>query len=273
MAALKLGAALLFGMFLCSCDVLARQSFGIADTASFLESETSLDLYCLRVSYPQICDLAKDGNGGEWLVLADGRRVIYASTHTEAAGLAVDVRQSLAQSYQLEPERPEMPAGYAPGRRRSYDLLEAIYGRDEAAVQRNLKVVPFLNKKLRLSPQAAEAFANVLKELGPLAASRREWLLPEGAFYWRRIAGENVMSAHSYGIAIDLGVKKAPYWRWSRTMPHPLQKNYPGDIVSAFERHGFIWGGKWREYDLMHFEYRPEIICKARIRKARQGIK
>jgi hypothetical protein len=28
--------------------------------------------------------------------------------------------------------------------------------------------------------------------------------------------------------------------------------------VEIFERHGFIWGGKWYHYDTMHFEYRPE---------------
>ena len=27
-----------------------------------------------------------------------------------------------------------------------------------------------------------------------------------------------------------------------------------------FERHGFIWGGKWHHYDTMHFEYRPELL-------------
>jgi hypothetical protein len=31
-------------------------------------------------------------------------------------------------------------------------------------------------------------------------------------------------------------------------------------IVRVFERHGFIWGGRWRHYDTMHFEYRPELI-------------
>ena len=37
------------------------------------------------------------------------------------------------------------------------------------------------------------------------------------------------------------------------------------EIVRAFEAEGFIWGGKWHEYDLMHFEYRPEIMAKARL--------
>jgi peptidoglycan LD-endopeptidase CwlK len=32
------------------------------------------------------------------------------------------------------------------------------------------------------------------------------------------------------------------------------------EIVAIFEKHGFIWGGKWYHYDTMHFEYRPELM-------------
>jgi hypothetical protein len=34
----------------------------------------------------------------------------------------------------------------------------------------------------------------------------------------------------------------------------------PREIVDIFERHGFIWGGRWYHYDTMHFEYRPELL-------------
>jgi hypothetical protein len=37
----------------------------------------------------------------------------------------------------------------------------------------------------------------------------------------------------------------------------------PWEIVEIFERHGFVWGGKWYHYDTMHFEYRPEIVLSA----------
>jgi hypothetical protein len=36
------------------------------------------------------------------------------------------------------------------------------------------------------------------------------------------------------------------------------------EIVEIFERHGFIWGGKWYHFDTFHFEYRPEIIALAK---------
>ena len=42
---------------------------------------------------------------------------------------------------------------------------------------------------------------------------------------------------------------------------HPAYKNrIPMEIVRIFEKHGFIWGGRWSHYDTMHFEYRPELL-------------
>ena len=36
----------------------------------------------------------------------------------------------------------------------------------------------------------------------------------------------------------------------------------PLEIIRVFEKHGFIWGGRWYHYDTMHFEYRPEFLNK-----------
>src|SRR6516225_8786638 len=38
----------------------------------------------------------------------------------------------------------------------------------------------------------------------------------------------------------------------------------PWEIVRIFEKHGFIWGGKWYHYDTMHFSYRPEMLINAK---------
>jgi hypothetical protein len=40
----------------------------------------------------------------------------------------------------------------------------------------------------------------------------------------------------------------------------PYRNVIPQGIVDIFEKHGFIWGGKWYHYDTMHFEYRPELV-------------
>ena len=71
------------------------------------------------------------------------------------------------------------------------------------------------------------------------------------------------MSAHGTATAIDIASKRAHYWRWSKpdsTGRYRWKNDIPMEIVDVFERHGFIWGGKWYHFDTMHFEYRPELI-------------
>lgn len=240
----------------------------VTNQAKFLADDDSLNLYCLRLYYPHIQGKIRRGNK-EYLQLDDSRLLLYRND-APTYGLDVDIFQSLALPYPLEPDRTT-PKN-SPGRLRNYGLLKGIYGGNAQTVASQLKTVNFMGKKLRLSRPAAQALEQAMKDLLDYAQTleQKAWLKPDGAFYWRKIAGENVLSAHSFGIAIDFGAKKAPYWRWSKQMPHPLQGNYPSEIVNAMEKQGFIWGGKWREYDLMHFEYRPELICKARMRSAQQ---
>jgi hypothetical protein len=58
---------------------------------------------------------------------------------------------------------------------------------------------------------------------------------------------------------------KYDYWHWStRDQGQSRLNNYPQQIPRIFEKYGFIWGGKWGNFDIMHYEYRPEIIYKAR---------
>lgn len=247
-----------------------------------VEAEDALNLHCLRAAYPAIRALETDSLGRQWLVFTDDRRVLYreAAHPQPAASPQVhygdgDVASSMAAPYPLEPERPPTPPGFAPGRLRSPDLLAALYGNGQKAVGSGLQTVLWPGRPVRLSAPAAEALVRVAGRLAPVLARQpalRPYLISEGGFAWRRIAGENRLSPHAYGIAIDINARRAPYWRWSRARPHPLQQSYPAEIVAAFEAEGFIWGGKWHEYDLMHFEYRPELICKARLlRKMAQG--
>ncbi|MDE5832535.1 MAG: M15 family metallopeptidase [Desulfovibrio sp.] len=173
----------------------------------------------------------------------------------------------MAQIYPPEPARPDPIDGFSPGRARPYPFLEALYGENKGEVQKKLKTVRLPGGKVALTGAAAEALARVAPRLERLYNTRpdlRKFLKVDGGFYWRKIAGENKASAHSYGLAIDLGADVAPYWRWAKKPRHQLQKSYSPEIVEIMEDAGFIWGGKWDKYDLMHFEYRPELICKGR---------
>ena len=67
---------------------------------------------------------------------------------------------------------------------------------------------------------------------------------------------------HAWGAAIDINTAYADYWLWHRTggaAPGYVNR-IPPEIVAIFERHGFIWGGRWAHFDTMHFEYRPELL-------------
>lgn len=254
-----------------------------------LSAEDRLNLLCLRAAYPQI-RAVEHGPDGIWLRLDGERRVLYATAAELAArpyaaatlpdretGLArrldparldVSLRASMHLPYLPDPERPATPEGYAPGRWRSYAFLQILYGADAVTVRRGLERVSFQGRPVQMQAAAARALAAVEVRLRDVTQRRPElkvWLVSAGGFVWRPIAGERRLSPHSFGIAIDLSPQRAPYWRWSRQERHPLQQAYDSEIVRAFEAEGFIWGGKWHEYDLMHFEYRPEIIAKARL--------
>jgi hypothetical protein len=83
-----------------------------------------------------------------------------------------------------------------------------------------------------------------------------------GTYKCRAVADTGQPSAHGYGIAIDLNLAFSDYWYWQ---PHGgaivYRNRMPEEIVAIFEKHGFIWGGKWYHFDTMHFEYRPELLA------------
>ncbi|MGH1601424.1 SH3 domain-containing protein [Campylobacter majalis] len=160
------------------------------------------------------------------------------------------------------------PLSHAPsdvGRCRNYTLLGEIYGKNEANVMANLVDVvwlrDFVATKVKFNSKngASKALQNVSDELNEMAKSDPsilEFLTPlSGTFKWRNIAKTTRLSTHSYAIAIDINVAKSHYWQW-----HEKRENLiPEKIVHVFEKHGFIWGGRWEHFDTMHFEYRPEL--------------
>lgn len=82
-----------------------------------------------------------------------------------------------------------------------------------------------------------------------------------GTYNCRAVADTGQPSPHGYGIAIDLNLAFSDYWHWRGRDGAVVYRNrMPEDIVAIFEKHGFIWGGKWYHFDTMHFEYRPELL-------------
>lgn len=96
---------------------------------------------------------------------------------------------------------------------------------------------------------------------------------PAGGFYWRNVAGQSYLSAHSFGIAMDINSHYGNYWLWDvkkykcGVSKLPNHNHIPMQIVQIFENEGFYWGGHWHFYDTMHFEYRPELFLQEKQEK------
>ncbi len=83
-----------------------------------------------------------------------------------------------------------------------------------------------------------------------------------GTYNCRAVADTGQPSPHGYGIAIDLNTAFSDYWYWRpHDGPIVYRNRMPEEIVAIFEKHGFIWGGKWYHFDTMHFEFRPELLA------------
>lgn len=183
-----------------------------------------------------------------------------------------DVEDMFAQPYPLVNPTEKVEKDEDPGRARVEDLFKALYGATEAAARKNLTTVDFCGTKVRFNSRcgAADALAAVSRDLDALFQKHPQWKVfvqeMGGTFQWRTISGTKRLSNHSFGTAIDLNVKKSAYWRWAdaSTLATFSRKDWPAELIEIFERHGFIWGGKWWHYDTMHFEFRPEIIAHAK---------
>jgi len=105
--------------------------------------------------------------------------------------------------------------------------------------------------------------AAVSRELDDLPAGDKKYLYPLGGTYaCRRVADTGQPSMHAWGAAIDINPAFSDYWLWHGAAGGtPAYVNrVPPEVVAIFERHGFIWGGRWVHFDTMHFEYRPELL-------------
>jgi len=246
-------------------------------SAQTLAPAARRDLAVLATAYPGVMTAIEvDPAGRATVVLTDGTRLPYDDGRQKSYEQqldAPDIEDMLAQPYALGPVTAEPALHFSPGRIRVEPFFLALYGHDRAAVTANCRPMPFLGQTMAFNTRfgAADAFGRVEARLRQLLAadpSLRRYLLPaSGGVVWRVIAGTHRLSVHSFAAAVDVSPKGNPYWR---NLPPgtnllPTRQAFPPSVVAAFEAEGFIWGGKWSEFDLMHFEYRPELILLSRL--------
>jgi len=241
------------------------------------------DLLSLMMAYPEyIVNIEGTADGRVYVVMKSGRKLLYDDKRKKGSAEKLsnpDLQDMLEQTYPLIPVRSVLEENFDPGRCRVYELLSEVYGSSQKAIESKLTSLNlgYLNCQFNSSNKAANSLKAVMQELIPLARGNQRigsCVYPSsGTYNYRLIAGTNQLSPHSYGIAIDLAVNKKDYWRWSTKADGDKRlSSYPSEIVEIFEKNNFIWGGKWAHFDIMHFEYRPEIILKARYFMNKQDV-
>lgn len=212
---------------------------------------------------------------GRQLVWRDGTRMPFddgrrSKTFNQLLNTA-DIEDQFHYSYPAGRAATQPPLNSDPGRIRNDRFFTKMYG-DCRRGRVRPKLVP-----VKWLPERGGGIVNVTRvngvdkklaavsrELGRLPAAMTRFLVPaSGVYNCRTISGTNRRSVHAYGAAIDINIKAAHYWRWSKPAKsgrYTYQNSIPLEIVRIFEKHGFIWGGRWYHYDTMHFEYRPELL-------------
>lgn len=228
---------------------------------------------CLTTAYPDITTV-KNGTisfkSGSTVPLGQVSNDPFVQRLKNAS-----VADQLSQVYPLAFNTPKQYEDA--GRLRDDRFFKALYGNTKAQVEQNLVSVTWKpnNTKIRFNKQnnASTQLQKVGDEIAQNPALTKYVSKSLGSMNWRVIAGTNRLSSHSFGVAVDFHLPKAQhkYWRWDgctsedKVCPYPsalLADRQLIEVVKIFEKHGFIWGGKWASYDSPHFEYRPELLIK-----------
>lgn len=270
-----------------------------ADTENLKKCQRILRAYCpsFEAVFLENSKIFFKLSNGERIICDDGVDLDMLDNDQYAQQINnPDLAASLEWEYPMGVvEFPVTKEDGDPGRIRVEPLFLATYGANEAQVKSNLVSINFLGKKIQFNSRlgAAEALKNVSADFEKIVGFKEKfWKSREfsGSFNWRKVAGTNRLSVHSFGAAIDFTIidnnSKHSYWQWVSECITPgcdklKEENLkvkpvdektldlfaindsgltPAEVVSVFEKHGFIWGGKWYHFDTMHFEYRPEFL-------------
>jgi hypothetical protein len=206
------------------------------------------------------------------IVFADKSKIIYDDSKNKSTDELLnnpDIEDMFHWTYNTEIEKPNNQED--PGRIRNEAFFKALYGENKEEVRKNLKSFVWCPKLVNQTIQfnkkngAFEALKRVSDELDLHPEWKKYIQNIGGTFNWRNISGTNRLSAHSFGITIDINTSFSHYWQWDCGCKNENAKlgyknSIPMELVEIFEKNGFIWGGRWYHYDTMHFEYRPEMF-------------
>ena len=250
------------------CVALAAFCCLLATGVPVPAQDTSLD--ALVRAYPEFIV----SHDGEVLIWKDGTRMAVSDGRNDKSFEEKlrhpSILDQLSIRYVVGPL--EKPPGLQddPGRFRNTAFFDKMYGDcSKRETQSKLTSIPWLPKsgggsiQITTVNSVAEHLRAVSEELDNLGPEFKKFVFPSaGTFNCRTVKDTGNRSMHAWGAAIDINTKFADYWLWSPKVSY--RNRVPFEIVEIFEKHGFIWGGKWGHFDTMHFEYRPELLSANR---------
>ena len=225
----------------------------------------------LAEAYPDVVD----GFDEHELILAGGKRLPLSDGRTDKTFEELlndpDIGDMFAFAYPAGAPAAPPPVDFDPGRIRVEALFKALYGDcGKAQVAKRMRRIDWVPGhggrpvSVTTAQGVDKALERVSRDLDRLPRAFGKYLTPSaGTYNCRAIAGTSRQSMHSYAAAIDVNTDFSDYWQWAQQKsggPIEWRNRMPMEIVEVFERHGFVWGGRWHHYDTMHFEYRPDLL-------------
>ena len=225
--------------------------------------EIPVNIKKLIVIYPNQIIGFKDNK----LIFADNSTLIYDDFKNKTNQELIDnpdIEDQFFYSYKLSQINDA-------GRIRNEAFFKKIYGNSKQEVEKKLVEIiwcpKLVNQKIKIT--SINGIDKIVKKLSDELDNFPEYATYlqniAGTFNWRKIAGTNRLSMHSFGMTIDINTKYSNYWQWDCKCKNEdiklfYKNKIPKKLVEIFEKYGFIWGGNWQHYDTMHFEYRPELL-------------
>ncbi len=258
--------------------------FGICPVI-YAGNDTLHKVHCYISAYPGFFIGYKDG----FLIAKDDRKIPFDDgigskdydqmiVDRRIGDKAFDPEDAFYWEYHSGSEIPtvDRPPLGDPGRIRPADIFRHMYGSTKSQRMKKMRRVRWIgssegkdNSILVTTVNGVDkAVEQVARELRDLPEKKKRELegivfnVDASSGYCDRSVREypHRTSGHAYGIAVDVNWDDSYFIGRHLSEPYYYRNNMPQFLVDIFERHGFIWGGRWHNYDVMHFEYRPELL-------------
>ena len=196
--------------------------------------------------------------------MKDGKQIKWNLKNTKNKNL-----NYLNFNYEVKYPILKPKINYNPGREVNESFFESIYGGYEKEVVTNIVKVRWLPKTNINKPKfvmfnkkcgGATALYRVSRQLDRLPEELKKYVTNISLNTKEQNLKGKYLSNKLY-IAIELEKKYRNYWE-NDDYGDKIKfiNRVPYEIVKIFEQNGFIWGGRWHNFDTGHFEYRPEMF-------------